>query len=154
MILITTSMVTDIQTQSLCGVLADSQKSDLLIGFQTQKQFQNLARFTIFNIVVLLLRLHSLLICTHDLIILTKTKEMIRYCVSHIFSGKTLSTIVSIVLTQVSVRCTCRKWAQQSSTLTHALKGSALTCPLMPTVDQHIHARLSPTSYSQTTKIS
>jgi hypothetical protein len=45
-----------------------------------------------------------LMICTHDLIILTKTKETTRYCESFGYSGKTLSTHISIILTQVSVR--------------------------------------------------
>jgi hypothetical protein len=28
------------------------------------------------------------MICTHDLTVLTKTKETTRYCKSHVFSGK------------------------------------------------------------------
>jgi hypothetical protein len=63
------------KTQRSCGVLAASQKSNLSIGFATQKQFRNLERITIFKIVVLLIRLGSLIICTHYLIALTKTKE-------------------------------------------------------------------------------
>jgi hypothetical protein len=42
----------------------------------------------IFKIVVLLNRLGNLMICTHDLIILAKTKEMIRYCESFGYGDK------------------------------------------------------------------
>jgi hypothetical protein len=41
------------------------------------------------------------MICTHDLTILTKTKEMIRYCGSYVFGGKTLSAIISIILMEL-----------------------------------------------------
>jgi hypothetical protein len=41
--------------------------------------------------------------CTLTLIILTKTKEMIRYCESHAYGGKVTPNIISIDLTQVSV---------------------------------------------------
>jgi hypothetical protein len=37
------------------------------------------------------------------LTVLTKTKETTRYCGSHVYGGKTLSTHVYIILTQVSV---------------------------------------------------
>jgi hypothetical protein len=43
------------------------------------------------------------MIYTYDLIVLTKTKEMTRYYESVGYGGKTLSTHVSIILTQVSV---------------------------------------------------
>jgi hypothetical protein len=56
-------------------------------------------RIMIFKISILLIGLGSLMICTHNLIILTKTKEMIRYCESFGYGGKTLSTHVSIILT-------------------------------------------------------
>jgi hypothetical protein len=46
-------------------------------------------RILIFKIIVLLDRLGSLMICTHDLIILTKIKETIRYCESFGYGGKT-----------------------------------------------------------------
>jgi hypothetical protein len=39
-----------------------------------------LAKITIYKIAVLLSRLGSLMICIHDLTVLTKTKEVIRYC--------------------------------------------------------------------------
>jgi hypothetical protein len=55
----------------------------------------------IFKIVVLLDGLANLMICTHDLIVLTKIKEMTRYCESFNYGGKTLSTHVSIILTKV-----------------------------------------------------
>jgi hypothetical protein len=80
-------MVTAVQRHCLCGVLADSQKSDSSIGFETRKWFLNLERFMIFKIVILLIGLGSLMICTHDLTVLAKIKEMIRYCRSHAFGG-------------------------------------------------------------------
>jgi hypothetical protein len=57
----------------------------------------------IFKIVNLLIGLGNLMICTHGLTILTKTKERTYYCESFGYGGKTLSTHVSIVLTKVSV---------------------------------------------------
>jgi hypothetical protein len=42
---------------------------------ETRKQFHNLARIMIFKVVTLSIRLGSLMICTHNLTILTKTKE-------------------------------------------------------------------------------
>jgi hypothetical protein len=71
------------------------------------QQFQNLdsisesMRIMIFKIATLLSQLGSLMICTHDLTILTKTKEMIRYCESYVFGGKTLSAIISIILMEL-----------------------------------------------------
>jgi hypothetical protein len=56
-------------------------------------------RITIFKIVNLLIGLGSLI--AHDLTILTKTKETIRYCGLNTFSGKMLSTLVSIDLTEL-----------------------------------------------------
>jgi hypothetical protein len=41
--------------------------------------------------------------CTHDLIVLSKTIEMIRYCESHAYSGKNALNTVTNDLTQVSV---------------------------------------------------
>jgi hypothetical protein len=69
----------------------------------------------------------------------------------HAFGGKVALNTVSIKLTQVNVPA--ENGSQQSSTFTHALKGPALTCPIMPIVYQHFRAHSSPTSYSQTTKI-
>jgi hypothetical protein len=57
----------------------------------------------IFKIVNFLDGLGSLMICTHDLSILTKTKETIHFCESFAYGGKMLSTHVSIVQTKVSV---------------------------------------------------
>jgi hypothetical protein len=91
------------------------------------------------------------MICTHNLIILTKTKETSIYCKTFGYGGKMLSTIVSIVLTEVSV--SLENGSQQSATFTHAFKGPTLMCPLMPIVDQHFRVHSSPTSYSQTIKI-
>jgi hypothetical protein len=68
-------MVTAIQRQHSRGALADSRKSDSLIGFETQKRFRNLVRITIFMIAMLLIRLGSLMICTHNLTILTQKKK-------------------------------------------------------------------------------
>jgi hypothetical protein len=103
MILLTIEMVTAVQIQRLCAVLKDGQKFNSSIGFETRKQSQNMVRIMIFKIANFLIGLGNLMICTHDLIVLTKTKEMIRYCGSHAFSGKMLSTIVCIILMQVSV---------------------------------------------------
>jgi hypothetical protein len=61
-----------------------------------------LMRITIFNIVILLDRLGNLMICTHNLIVLNKTKEMTCYCESFEYGGKILLAHVSIILTQVS----------------------------------------------------
>jgi hypothetical protein len=69
--------------------LADCHKSDSSLGFEARRRFRNLARFMIFRIVVLLIGLGSLMICTHILIVFTKTKEMTRYCGLHTFGGKT-----------------------------------------------------------------
>jgi hypothetical protein len=44
-------------------------------GFETQKWFRNLARVTIFRVVIFLIGLGNLMICTHDLIVLTKIKD-------------------------------------------------------------------------------
>jgi hypothetical protein len=46
----------------------------------------------IFKIVILLNQLGNLMICTHDLTVLTKQKKMARYCGSHAFGGNTLIT--------------------------------------------------------------
>jgi hypothetical protein len=43
------------------------------------------------------------MICINDLIILTKRKETISYCESFRIGGKTLSIVISIILTHVSV---------------------------------------------------
>jgi hypothetical protein len=88
--------------QHSCRASPDCQKSDSLM-FETRKQFQNLARITIFKITILLSQLGSLVICTHDLTILTKIKEMTHYCESFGYGGKTLSIHVSTILTNVSV---------------------------------------------------
>jgi hypothetical protein len=119
-----------------CGALADCQKSDSSIGFETRKQFQNLVRITIFKIAVLLIWLDSLMICTHGLTILTKTKEMTRYCESFGYGGKTLSTHISIILMQVSVP------TEDGSNM--PLRGPALLYPLMPLADQHLRAQSCP----------
>jgi hypothetical protein len=42
----------------------------------------------IFKIVILFIWLGSLMTCTHDLTILTKTREMTRYCGSFRYGGK------------------------------------------------------------------
>jgi hypothetical protein len=73
-----------------------------------------------------------------DLIVLTKIKETIRYCESFRYGGQNALNIVAIDLTHVSV--STENGSQQSSIFIHALKGSALTCPLMPLADQHFHA--------------
>jgi hypothetical protein len=67
------------------------------------------------------------MLCTHDLIVLTKTKETIRYCESFEYGGKTLSTNVSSILTQVSVPA--EDGSQQLATFTHTLIGSSTFVP-------------------------
>jgi hypothetical protein len=57
----------------------------------------------IFKIVNFLIGLDSLMICTHDLTVLTKIKETTHYDELFRYGGKTLSTHVSIVLMKVSV---------------------------------------------------
>jgi hypothetical protein len=82
---------------------------------------------------------------------LHQNKKMTHYCRPHTFGGKVALNTVSIKLTRVNVPA--ENGSQQSSTFTHALKGPALTCPIMPIADQYFRAHSSPTSYSQTTKI-
>jgi hypothetical protein len=77
-------------------------------------------RIMIFNIVILLIGLGSLMICTHDPIILTKTKQTTLYCELFGYGGKTLLTNVSSILMQVSVPT--KDGSHQSATFTHALK--------------------------------
>jgi hypothetical protein len=62
-----------------------------------------LSKITIFKDAILLSGLGSLMICTHELTILNKPKEMIRYCKSFSYGGVTLSNIVANNLTHVSV---------------------------------------------------
>jgi hypothetical protein len=73
--------------QHSCRALADCRKSDsstaLKLGF-----FSEMMRVMIFNIVKFFIGLGSLMICTHDLTVLTKTKEMTRYCESFRYGGK------------------------------------------------------------------
>jgi hypothetical protein len=123
--------------------LANCQKSDSSIGFETRKQFQNLARITIFKIDVFHIRLGSLMICTHNLITLTKKKEMTRYCESFRYGRKMLSTHIFINLMRVSVPVEDIKLTLKGfSTFvpTHAPSRLALSCPIMPIMDQHSRA--------------
>jgi hypothetical protein len=73
-----------------------------------------------------------------DLIILTKIKETIRKCESFGYNSQIALNTVSIDLMHVSVPI--ENGSQQSSTITHALGGPVLACPLMPIVDQHFRA--------------
>jgi hypothetical protein len=61
----------------------------------------------------------------HGLIVLTKTKTTIRYCELFGHSGKTLATQITNDLAHVSVPI--EDGSQQSTTFTHALRGSS-TC--------------------------
>jgi hypothetical protein len=111
-------------------------------------------RITTFKIAALLNGLVSLMICTHNLTILTKTKEIIRYCELFGYGAKMLSTYVSIILTHVSVLAEDIKHILKGSSTfmpTHAPSRPALACPIMPIMDQHFRAHSSPTNYSQTT---
>jgi hypothetical protein len=65
-------------------------------GLNSEKVSET-TRIMIFKVVILLDRLRSLMICTHDLIILTKTEVIIHHCESFGYSGKMLSTYVSII---------------------------------------------------------
>jgi hypothetical protein len=87
MILITTAMVTAVQRQSSYEALADSRKSasSTVLNLDTVSES---ARIVIFKIFIFLIGLVTLMICTHDLIALTNTKETTRYCGSHAFGGK------------------------------------------------------------------
>jgi hypothetical protein len=55
----------------------------------------------IFKIVNLVIGLSRLMICTHDLTIITKIKETIHYCELFGYGAKMLSTHVSIDLTEL-----------------------------------------------------
>jgi hypothetical protein len=48
----------------------------------------NLLKIMIFKIAVLFIGLGSSMTSTYDLTVLTKTKEMTRYCGSNVFDGK------------------------------------------------------------------
>jgi hypothetical protein len=90
----------------------------------------------IFKIVILLSRLGHLMRCTHDLTVLTKTKEMTRYYESYAFGGK-IALNTRFYHSNES-QCTCRRWIKYalkgSSTilLTRAPSGPALACPNYP----------------------
>jgi hypothetical protein len=102
MISVTTVMVMSIQRQHSCRVLADSRKFNSSTVSNSDMALESM-RIMIFMISILLDGLGSLMICTHYLIILTKTKEAILYCESFRYGGKTLSTHISIILAQVSI---------------------------------------------------
>jgi hypothetical protein len=72
------------------------QKSDSLT-------VSNLVNITIFKIAILFIGLGNLMTCTHDLIVLTKIKEMTRYCGSNALGGKSALINASNDLTHVSV---------------------------------------------------
>jgi hypothetical protein len=72
---------------------------------------------------------------------------MTHYCGLYTFGGKITLTHVSIDLTQVSVPT--ENGLQQLSTFIHALKGPALTRPLMTLGDQHF--QFMPTQVQQAT---
>jgi hypothetical protein len=79
-----------VQRQRSCGVSRLPEMAST-IGFETQRRFQNLERIMIFKVVLLLNGLSSLMICTHELTVLTKTKETTHYCESFGYSAATLS---------------------------------------------------------------
>jgi hypothetical protein len=68
MISITIAMVMAVSNQLMCGALTDCRNSD-------SSMVSNLVKILIFKIAVLFIRLGSLMICTHDLAIVKKTKE-------------------------------------------------------------------------------
>jgi hypothetical protein len=107
----------------------------------------DLMRIMIFKIAILVIQLGSLMICTHDLIILTKTKETIHYCKSFGYGGKMLSTHVSIALMRVTVPAKDIKHTLKGSSTfvpTHAPSRLAPAWPIMPIMDQHFHAVTEP----------
>jgi hypothetical protein len=85
----------------------------------------------------------------HELTILTKTKETIRYCELHAYGGKSALNTRFYHLTQVSVPT--EDGSQQLATFTHVLKGSksyvpthapsglVLSCPLQVLQAKHKH---------------
>jgi hypothetical protein len=90
MISVTTTMVMAVQRQRSCGVSGLLEMAST-IGFETRRRFQNLERIKIFKTILLLNGLSSLMICTHDLTVLTKTKGTACYCESFGYGGATLS---------------------------------------------------------------
>jgi hypothetical protein len=79
MILATAATVTAIRRWHSCGVLADRMEIWFFDGLNSGMGLE-MMKIMIFKIVILLDGLSSLMICTHDLIILIKTKETISYC--------------------------------------------------------------------------
>jgi hypothetical protein len=82
---------------------ADCHKTASLMASKLGFEFRINENYDFFMIDDLLIGLGSLMIYTHDITILTKTKEMIRYCESFGYGGKMISTHVSIILMKVSV---------------------------------------------------
>jgi hypothetical protein len=81
----------------------------------------------IFKVAILLSRIGSFMICTHDLTVLTK-KKRIRYCESFRYGGKNALTDISNDLTHVSVPA--EEGSQQFATFTHTPSGPILFYPL------------------------
>jgi hypothetical protein len=73
----TIAVVTAIEIQQSCGVCGLPENC-----------IRDLAMIRIFKIAILFIGLDSLMTCTHDLTVLTKTKEMTHYCGSFGYSGK------------------------------------------------------------------
>jgi hypothetical protein len=109
-------MVTAIQRQHSCRALADCRKSD-------SSTVSNLAKIMIFNIVILFIGLGSLMTCTHDLTVVTKTKETTRYCESFGYGGK--SALDKHFYRSNGVSVPTKEGSQQSVTFTHVLSGSS-----------------------------
>jgi hypothetical protein len=87
-----------VQSFTDCRKTASSMALKLGFDFRNDKNYGFL-----FKIVNLLIRLGSLMICTHDLTVLTKTKETIRYCESFRYGGRNTLTNISNDLTHLSV---------------------------------------------------
>jgi hypothetical protein len=98
-------------------------------------------RIMIFKIAILLSQLGSLMRCTHDVTVLSKTKEMIRYCESFGYDGKNTLTNVSNDLTRTSVPV--EDGSQQSTTFTHALWGSSTFVPTHALVNWYFRAHFN-----------
>jgi hypothetical protein len=69
----------------------------LLNGFKFGEDYD------FFKIAILFIGLGSLIICTHDLTIITKIKKIIHYCESFGYGGKSALTNVSNNLSHVSI---------------------------------------------------
>jgi hypothetical protein len=109
-------------------VVADCQKSNSSTVSNLNSNSES-TRIVIFKIVILLDGLGSLMICTHALIVLTKTKETIHYCESFGYGGRNTLTNVSNDLTHVSVPAEDRSIIPIMGISLHPHHGHFAKCP-------------------------